>query len=65
MKFIAIFALLATTALAIPVADPIEGIVRKTPAEIRRLLEARQVVCLCVEGEWCCEFECVVDPSCG
>ena len=59
------FTLLATTALAIPVAEPGKEIVRETPVEIRMLLEARQVDCLCVEGEYCCMYECTPDPSCG
>jgi hypothetical protein len=63
MKFIAIFALLATTALAIPAAKPIEG-VRETPLEVRELLEARQVTCACIGGELCCVYFCNSDPDC-
>lgn len=64
MKIIAIFALLAATALALPAAEPVEGIVKKTPPEIRALLEERQVECACIGGELCCVYYCNSDPSC-
>lgn len=63
MKFIAILALLATTALALPTAEPVVG-ARETPQEIREMLEARQATCVCIGGEYCCTFFCNPDPAC-
>jgi hypothetical protein len=47
MKFIAILALFASVALAIPVAAPKPAPVPTIP-EIRALLKARQAECMCI-----------------
>lgn len=73
MKLFTIFALLATSALAIPAAEPVpaaeaipaDGWVPATPeqrAAIEALqsrnLEARQATCGCIGNSWCCTFSC-------
>ena len=51
MKFIAILAVFASVALAIPVAAPKPAPVPTSP-EIRALLKARQATCVCIGGEY-------------
>ena len=51
MKFIAILALFASVALAMPAAAP-EPAPEPTTPEIRALLKARQVSCICIEGKY-------------